>query len=101
MKKLLALALSLLLLISFTACSTDEGSSENGDSQNNDGQGLSSVEQIKQSGKLRLGTSADYPPFEYHMDVDGQDTIVGFDIELGKLIAEELGVELGHYRHGL
>ena len=28
------------------------------------------------------------------MDVDGQDTIVGFDIELGKLIAEELGVEL-------
>ena len=54
----------------------------------------SSVEQIKQSGKLRLGTSDDYPPFEYHMDVDGQDTIVGFDIEMGKLIAEELGVEL-------
>ena len=94
MKKLLALALSLLLLISFAACSTDEGSSENGDSQNDDGQELSAVDQIKQSGKLRLGTSADYPPFEYHMDVDGQDTIVGFDIELGKLIAEELGVEL-------
>lgn len=63
MKKLLALLLCLVMLISFAACSTDEGSSENGDSQNDEGQTeLSSVEQIKQSGKLRLGTSADYRP---------------------------------------
>ena len=95
MKKLLALLLCLVMLISFAACAVEEGSSdENDDAQNEEQTELSSVEQIKQSGKLRLGTSADYPPFEYHMDVDGQDTIVGFDIEMGKLIAEELGVEL-------
>ena len=79
MKKLLALLLCLVMLISFAACAVEEGSSdENDDAQNEEQTELSSVEQIKQSGKLRLGTSADYPPFEYHMDVDGQDTIVGF-----------------------
>ncbi|MBQ3391752.1 MAG: transporter substrate-binding domain-containing protein [Clostridia bacterium] len=90
MKKTLALFLSLLLLFSFAACSKTESDDGGQDAQTE----LTSVEKIKQSGKLRMGTSADYPPFEYHMLVDGKDDIVGFDIELGKLIAEELGVEL-------
>ena len=95
MKKLLALLLCLVMLISFAACAVEEGSSdENDDAQNEEQTELSSVEQIKQSGKLRLGTSADYPPFEYHMDVDGQDTIVGFDIALCQYIADDLGVTL-------
>ena len=34
-------------------------------------------------GKLVLGTSADYPPFEFHMlDENGKDVIVGIDIPL-------------------
>lgn len=49
---------------------------------------------IKEAGKIILGTSADYPPYEFHSMVDGKDTIVGFDIEIAKKIAEELGVEL-------
>ncbi|MGL4986049.1 MAG: transporter substrate-binding domain-containing protein [Treponemataceae bacterium] len=52
------------------------------------------VAQIKQRGKIILGTSADYPPFEFHLLVDGKDTIVGFDIEIAKEIAKDLGVEL-------
>lgn len=52
------------------------------------------VERIKKAGKLVVGTSADYPPFEFHQVVNGKDQIVGFDIDLAKAIADELGVEL-------
>ena len=54
----------------------------------------SALDKIKASGKIILGTSADYPPYEFHALVDGKDTIVGFDIELAKEIAKDLGVEL-------
>ncbi len=49
------------------------------------------VDKIKKRGKIILGTSADWPPFEY---VDAQGNIVGIDIEIAKRIAEKLGVEL-------
>lgn len=52
------------------------------------------LEGIKEKGTIILGTSADYPPFESHVMIDGKDEIVGFDIEIAKYIAEELGVEL-------
>ena len=51
-------------------------------------------EGTKNKGKLVLGTSADYPPFEFHTMIDGKDEIVGLDIEIVKYIADELGVEL-------
>lgn len=43
---------------------------------------------------LVLGTSADFPPYEFHKTIDGQDQIVGFDIEIAKAIAEKMGAEL-------
>ncbi|HZG58115.1 ABC transporter substrate-binding protein [Paenibacillus sp.] len=52
------------------------------------------LDRIKASGQLRLGTSADYPPYEFHKIIDGKDTIIGFDIEIAKAIAADLGVEL-------
>lgn len=54
----------------------------------------SSLEAIKEKGTLVLGTSADYPPYEFHALIDGKDEIVGFDMDLGRYIASELGVEL-------
>ena len=46
-------------------------------------------------GKLVLGTSADYPPFEFHMlDADGKDVIVGIDISVAQSIAADMGLEL-------
>lgn len=45
-------------------------------------------------GKLTLGTSADYAPYEFHILKDGVDTIVGFDVALAQAIADELGMEL-------
>ncbi|SDC52687.1 polar amino acid transport system substrate-binding protein [Paenibacillus sp. UNCCL117] len=54
----------------------------------------SKLEQIKKNGKIVVGTSADYPPYEFHKEVDKKDTIVGFDIEIAKEIAKDLGVTL-------
>ncbi|AIQ13161.1 transporter substrate-binding domain-containing protein [Paenibacillus durus] len=43
---------------------------------------------------LTLGTSADFPPYEFHKIVEGKDTIVGFDIDIAKEIASDMGAEL-------
>lgn len=55
---------------------------------------LNKLEQIQNAGVIVMGTSADYAPYEFHKNIDGKDTIVGFDVEIAKLIAEDLGVEL-------
>ena len=76
MKKAIALLLALVTLLSLTACAG------------------SALDQIKQKGELVVGTSADYPPYEFHAEVDGKDTIVGFDMEIAQAIADKLGVSL-------
>ncbi|MCK7488021.1 MAG: transporter substrate-binding domain-containing protein [Bacillus subtilis] len=43
---------------------------------------------------VTMGTSADYPPYEWPMNVDGKQTIVGIDIEIAKHIAKALGKNL-------
>ena len=52
------------------------------------------LDATKSKGKLVVGTSADYPPYEFHKQVDGKDQIVGFDIDIAKEVAKDLGVEL-------
>lgn len=52
------------------------------------------LDSVKKAGKIILGTSADYPPYEFHTQVDGKDTIVGFDIAIAQEIAKDLGVTL-------
>lgn len=45
--------------------------------------------------KLVLGTSADYPPFEFIvLDDDGNQQYVGIDISVAKKLAEDMGKEL-------
>ncbi len=46
---------------------------------------------VKNAGVIKVGTSADYPPFE---SVDGSGNKVGFDIDLMTEIAKRLGVQL-------
>lgn len=41
-----------------------------------------------------MGTSADYPPYEWPMEINGKQTLVGLDIEIAKLIAAGLGKNL-------
>ena len=55
------------------------------------GKAANHLEAVKQAGVIKVGTSADYPPFE---SVDESGNKVGFDIELMTEIAKRLGVEL-------
>lgn len=54
----------------------------------------SKLNEIKKAGKIVVGTSAEYPPFEFHKEINGKDQVVGFDIEIAKEIAKDMGVEL-------
>ena len=49
---------------------------------------------IQANKKLVLGTSPDYPPFEFLVSEGGKGNVVGADIELAKKLAEKMGVEL-------
>jgi polar amino acid transport system substrate-binding protein len=55
---------------------------------------MSKLEKIKAAGKLVVGTSADYPPYEFHLLNDKEGDLVGIDIDIAKVIASELGVQL-------
>jgi len=55
------------------------------------GKAANHLEAVKQAGTIKVGTSADYPPFE---SVDASGNKVGFDIELMTEVAKRLGVEL-------
>ena len=49
------------------------------------------LDAIKQAGVIKIGTSADYPPFE---SVDSSGNKVGFDVDLMTEIAKRLDVKL-------
>jgi ABC-type amino acid transport substrate-binding protein len=49
-------------------------------------------QRVQLSGKLRVGLDASYPPFEYIDENTGR--IVGYDVDLVRLIGEQLGVEV-------
>ncbi len=51
-------------------------------------------QKIKDAGELVVGLSADYAPYEFHAEVNGTDTIVGFDVSIAQKIADDLGVKL-------
>jgi polar amino acid transport system substrate-binding protein len=45
-------------------------------------------------GTLTMATSADYPPYEFVETAGGTEEIVGFDVDIARHIATELGYEL-------
>ncbi|WP_370853069.1 transporter substrate-binding domain-containing protein [Pararhizobium haloflavum] len=45
---------------------------------------------VKEAGELRIASSGAYPPFSL---VNDQNEVVGFDVSIGKAIAERMGVE--------
>jgi polar amino acid transport system substrate-binding protein len=77
--------ISILVVGLLAACGTSNNGGETIGSGKEEGNGNKKV--------LVMGTSADYPPFEY-IDTEKGDDIIGFDIDLAKAITEELGYEL-------
>lgn len=52
--------------------------------------GENELEKVKAAGKLVIGVEGTYPPFTYH---DESGELTGLDVEVGKAVAEKLGVE--------
>ncbi|MEG0010168.1 MAG: amino acid ABC transporter substrate-binding protein [Aeromonas sp.] len=50
----------------------------------------SSLAAIQSAGVIKIGTEGAYPPFTFH---DKSGKLVGFDVEIGELIAHSLGVK--------
>ncbi|MDO5027702.1 MAG: transporter substrate-binding domain-containing protein [Bacillota bacterium] len=88
MKKFINILLILVLGLGLVACKTEGQQADQGNET------TSAIEKIQNKGTLVVGTSADYPPFEWISHDSGSEEYVGVDIELAKKIAEELGVEL-------
>ena len=75
LKKILALSLALILVVScLTAC----------------GKKGPSLADVKKAGKLVVATSPDFPPFE---NLEG-GKVVGIEVDLMEMICKELGIEL-------
>ncbi len=55
---------------------------------------VSKLEQVKKAGKLVVGTTDDYPPYEFRLLGDEKASIVGLDIDIAQEIANRLGVKL-------
>ena len=69
MKKIVAMLMAVAMMLSLVACGSSKPT------------------------KVVMGTSADYPPFEFHVLKDGKDTIVGIDVSLGQQIAKDMSAE--------
>ena len=100
MKKLLTLALAMLMVLSLAACgstgstgSTNSTNSSNGAGSTNEGDAtFTTVE----DGKLIMATNCQFPPYEMVADGDGVNGtgFDGIDIEIAAAIAEKLDLEL-------
>lgn len=55
---------------------------------------LGKLDKIKKAGKIIIGTSADYPPYEFRLLPEIEDDFVGIDIDIAEAIAAALNVKL-------
>ena len=77
MKKITALVLALMLLAVSSCALADH------------------LDDIRKSGKLVVGAEVSFAPFEFYMTgEDGMEYEAGFEMDLARQIAEDLGVEL-------
>ncbi|MDU5261303.1 MAG: transporter substrate-binding domain-containing protein [Clostridium celatum] len=85
-KKVVASALLGIMTMGFVGC----GASNKSEKESKD-----LLATIQEKGKVVVGMSADYAPYEFHyIDENGQDVIGGFDVDIANEIANSLGVEL-------
>ncbi len=89
MKKFLALALAVAMLLSFTACAAKEAAEEPAAAAAAATVDMSNVK-LMQDGVLTIGMEIGYPPFEDFAE-DGT-TAIGYDVDFAKALGEKLGV---------
>ena len=87
LKKILGLTLAAMMTISLVGCSS-------GGDKGDKTEVADKLQQIKDAGVLKIGTSAEYSPYEFHKVVDGEDKIVGFDDFMVQEMAKDMGVKV-------
>lgn len=92
-KKLIATGLVAIMAMGLVACSSTSNGGSGSDSSSSSDK-VEKLQEIKDAGVLKVGTSAEYSPYEFHKVVDGKDEIVGFDDFMVKEIAKDLGVKV-------
>lgn len=98
MKKLLAIVLTAVMALTAVACSSGSAAAPAAETQT-EAQAAASTDQSQASGKLAeilakgkivVATDAAWAPFEY---IGKEGEVTGSDLEIGKYIAQQLGVE--------
>jgi glutamate transport system substrate-binding protein len=89
----LALALLVLGALTFAACGDDddEGTDTAQQGQAQQFPAGSTMAELQDAGEITIGVKYDVPPFGLNNPQTGE--VEGFDVDLGKYIAEQLGVE--------
>ena len=72
-------------VLGLTGCSSKDTASSTASSAT-----LDKLDSIQKSGKLVVALEGAWQPWSYH---DSSDTLVGYDVEVSRAIAEKLGVE--------
>ncbi len=103
MKKLIALLLVLAMALSLAACGSSEPAATEAPAATESAKAYSemTIDELKpliktiNDGKLTMVTSPDFAPYEFYaLDEAGNPSLAGFDIALGKYIADFIGLEL-------
>lgn len=91
-KKILAALSAAAIAVSFTACG-NKAADTNTDSASTDANTkvYRTVDEIKESGTLKIGVFSDKNPFGY---VDNNGEYQGYDVYFAKRLAQDLGTEL-------
>lgn len=85
MKRIQLSALLIFILLLTTACASIVSSA----------QPASKLEQVKESGTVRVGIRFDNPPLSF---IDDEGNWVGFDVDLANALVDELGLEIEQVR---
>ena len=87
-----ATALALTAALAVSACSSDSGNDQSAEPSAPPAESDTSLTDVQEAGVLVVGTEGTYRPFSFHED--GSGDLTGYDVEVIRAVAEELGVEV-------
>ncbi len=89
-KSIIAGILSAVVITGCGSAQTETTVAEKSGTEAAEGAGLDQLDRILEKGEIVIAMEGTWAPWTYH---DESDELVGFDTEVGKLIAEKLGVK--------
>jgi glutamate transport system substrate-binding protein len=89
----LVVALFAIAALAFAACGDDDDDDDGGEpaAEVEEFPAGTTMAQLQQQGEITIGVKFDVPPFGFKNPQTGE--VEGFDVDLGKAIAEKLGVQ--------